>query len=476
MNTSTATSKTYLLLFSQIGLLVLFLAISCTTPNTVNTDEWIPLFNGKDFHNFVKLNGTAEYHIEGNSIVGVSQLNTPNTFLATKEKYSDFILEFEVWVDTLLNSGVQFRSISDASFQNGRVHGYQCEIESSPRKWAGGIYDEARRGWLYPLSVNPEGQEAFQPDKWNKYRIEAIGSDIQTWVNDIPCARLKDDLTAEGIIAFQVHAIGDPKQANKKVRWRNIRIKTQNLDKERKSMPETVREISYLHNELTDYEKEHGWKLLWDGASTKDWKGAKLDSFPTKGWQIKGGVLTVMGADGGESSNGGDIITTKKYGNFELELDFSLTKGANSGIKYYVDPNLNKGEGSAIGLEFQLLDDENHPDAQNGTNGNRTLGSLYDLIPAGNLSEANRTTKRFEGVGKWNKARIVSKNGQVEHWLNNVKVLEYNRFSEEFKNLVAQSKYKNWEGFGQLNEAPILLQDHGNEVHFRSIKIRELGN
>lgn len=461
----------FLLQWTLLISLVLVACSSSKTDSQENENGWSSLFNGKDFNNFVKLNGTADYHIEGENIVGVSRLNTPNTFLATKEKYGDFILEFEVLIDTLLNSGVQFRSISDSSINAGRVHGYQCEIESSPRKWAGGIYDEARRGWLYPLTVNPKGQKAFQPNEWNRYRIEAIGSDIRTWVNDIPCARLKDDLTAEGIIAFQVHSIEDPKQANKEIRWRNIRIKTENLKAERKPIPKTVREISYLQNQLTDYEKEQGWKLLWDGTSTKGWRGAKLDSFPSNGWQIKDGVLTVLESDGAESTNGGDIITTESFGNFELELDFKLTKGANSGIKYYVDTTLNKSAGSAIGLEFQLLDDQHHPDAKNGVNGNRTLASLYDLIPAGNLSEVNRTTKRFEGVGKWNKARIVSKGGHIEHWLNNVKVLEYNRFSEDFKALVAQSKYKDWENFGQLDKAPILLQDHGNEVHFRSIKI-----
>lgn len=109
-----------------------------------------------------------------------------------------------------------------------------------------------------------------------------------------------------------------------------------------------------------------------------------------------------------------------------------------------------------------------------GTNGNRTVGSLYDLIPAGNLSESNRTVKRFEGVGKWNKAKIISINGHIEHWLNNVKIIEYDRFSQIFKALVDNSKYADWPNFGQLPEGNILLQDHGDEVSFRSIKIREL--
>ncbi|MBV6647532.1 MAG: DUF1080 domain-containing protein, partial [Cyclobacteriaceae bacterium] len=159
---------------------------------------------------------------------------------------------------------------------------------------------------------------------------------------------------------------------------------------------------------------------------------------------------------------------------FELELEFMITEGANSGIKYFVDPNLNKGAGSAIGCEFQILDDKKHPDAKKGVAGNRTLGSLYDLMTAKNLSNpASSKERMFKGIGKWNKARIISRNGEVEHWLNNEKALEYDRFSHMFEALVNYSKYKDWPNFGRWPEGHILLQDHGNTVHFRSIKIRE---
>ena len=221
-----------------------------------------------------------------------------------------------------------------------------------------------------------------------------------------------------------------------------------------------------LDNTLTEKEKKEGWKLLFDGKTSEGWRGAKLDHFPAKGWVIKNGVLTVLASNGAESANGGDIITVDTYKNFILKVDFKITPGANSGIKYLVDPELNKGPGSAIGCEYQILDDERHPDAKLGEKGNRTLASLYDLIPAVN--------KKFNGVGKWNTAKIVVKGNHVEHWLNGGKVLEYERGNQMWRALVAYSKYKDWPNFGEAKTGYILLQDHGNEVSFKNIKIKTL--
>jgi hypothetical protein len=228
-------------------------------------------------------------------------------------------------------------------------------------------------------------------------------------------------------------------------------------------------------NTLSEQEKKDGWKLLFDGKTSEGWRSVAGKDFPTRGWAIKDGEIVVGSAGGGESRGGGDIITKEKYSNFELSVDFKTSSGCNSGIKYMVQPDLppvtSTGQrndlGSAIGPEFQILDDANHPDAKAGRNGNRTLGSLYDLIPAAKDKKANP-------IGQWSTARIIVKGNHVEHWLNGQKVVEYERNSPAFKELVAQSKFKIMPEFGSWPDGHILLQEHGSLVSFRSIKIRVL--
>jgi sugar phosphate isomerase/epimerase len=222
-------------------------------------------------------------------------------------------------------------------------------------------------------------------------------------------------------------------------------------------------------NVLSPEEIAEGWQLLWDGKTTEGWRSHKSPTFPAKGWDIEKGVLRVLPSNGAESANGGDIITTKKYKNFILKVDFKITKGANSGIKYFVDPDLNKGEGSAIGCEFQVLDDKNHPDAKAGVNGNRTLGSLYDLITA----DRSGVGYKFDETD-FNTATIIVNGNRVQHYLNGVRVVDYTRNTQEFNALVAYSKYANWPNFGNQTEGHILLQDHGDETFFKNIKIKEI--
>ena len=432
---------------------------------------WEKLFNGKDLTGWERLNGTAEYTIVKGEIVGTSRVNTPNTFLATTRTFGDFILEYEMKMDEGLNSGVQIRSESKKDYNNGRVHGYQIECDDSPRGWSAGIYDEARRGWLYPLEYNQGSKKAYKRAQWNKYRVEAIGNSIRTWLNDVPCANLVDDMTPSGFIALQVHSIGkEEANAGKTISWRNINIMTKDLEANRKTMDKNVAEVSYLINNLTANEKANGWKLLWDGKTNQGWRGAALATFPVKGWSIEDGMFI---PNKGSNKGGGDIVTTKKYKNFILEADFKLTEGANSGIKYFIQAE--PGKGNTVGFEFQVLDDAKHPDAKLGINGNRTCGSLYDLVPANSQTfDPAQPVKRENAIGEWNRARIEVNGNKVSHYLNGVKVLEITKGSEAFKAAIATSKFNKAPGFGEFVDGYILLQDHGNEVAFRSIKIMEL--
>lgn len=273
-------------------------------------------------------------------------------------------------------------------------------------------------------------------------------------------------MTQSGFIALQVHQIGNKADEDKAMEWKNLRIITKDVEKYASPDNKNVEQVNAIPNSLSDREKAEGWKLLFDGKTTNGWRGAKLEGFPDHGWQVKDGILTVLSSDGKESANGGDIVTTRTYENFILKFEFKITPGANSGVKYFVDPTLNKGAGSAIGCEFQILDDERHPDAKLGVKGNRKLGSLYDLIPA-------PSKKKFY-MDQFNKGMVVVRGNHVEHWLNGEKLIEYERNNQEWNALVAYSKYKNWPDFGNHKKGYILLQDHGNEVSFKNIKILEL--
>ena len=430
-------------------------------------DGWRPLFNGKTLDGWAQINGTAPYTVVDGAIVGTTVVSSPNSFLGTKEEFGDFILEYEAKLVAAMNSGVQIRGISSPSVMNGRVRGYQIEIDPSDRAWTGGLYDEARRGWLHPVYGPDAARKAFKMGQWNTFRVEAIGNSIRSWVNGVPVANVIDDLTAKGFIALQVHSVGnDAAKAGQTVRFRNIRVMTQGLEKNRTPDKGDTPQFNYIPNSLTEREKKDGWKLLWDGKTNAGWRGAKLKGFPEKGWTIKDGVLIVAETGGGEAAAGGDIVTTDQFENFELIVEFNLTKGANSGIKYFVDTELNKGEGSSIGCEFQLLDDAVHPDAKLGVKGNRTLAGLYDMIPPVGV--------RSNGIGEWNRARIVVQGKHVEHWLNGFKTVEYERATQMWRALVDHSKYTVWPAFGERLKGHILLQDHGNTVMFRTIKIREL--
>jgi len=212
-------------------------------------------------------------------------------------------------------------------------------------------------------------------------------------------------------------------------------------------------------NTLSKKEKKDGWALLFDGVSAEHWRGVNKQIFPEKGWKIENGEMV--------SGNGGSIITQKEYGSFEFVWQWKMMdKGGNSGVKYLVK-EVEKG---ALGIEFQILDDENHPWMKEGKmkpGDYHTMGSVYELY-------AITVEKKVNPLGEWNTGKIIVRDNQVEHWLNGVKLIEYDRGGEDFKERVAKSKFKDAKGFGLHKTGHIMLQDHGSIVHFRALKIREL--
>lgn len=206
-------------------------------------------------------------------------------------------------------------------------------------------------------------------------------------------------------------------------------------------------------NTLSAEEKAAGWKLLFDGKTSAGWVGIGKSEFPA-GWVVEDGVLK-------RADKAGDIVTTESYTDFELTWDWNIAQVGNSGLKYNLpDPTKN------IGFEYQMIDDERHPDGVKGGRLHQTAG-LYDLIePA--------TDKKVKPPGEWNSSRLVVNGAHVEHWLNGAKTVEFEMGSDDMKARIAKSKYAKIAKFGEKTASPILLQDHGDQIRFRSIKIRNL--
>lgn len=271
---------------------------------------WVSLFDGKTLKGWVTRGGAAKYEVKDGTILGTTVPNTKNTFLCTEKTYGDFVLEVEFKVDPELNSGIQIRSQSRPDYQDGRVHGYQVEIDPKPKRpWTGGIQEEGRRGWLYDLKDNEPAQKAFKPGEWNKFRIEAMGESIKTWLNGVPAADLIDSMELEGFIALQVHQVGKNEQPFH-VAWRNIRL------------------------------QDHGrraWRPLWDGKSIKGFRAVGGGA-----WTVKEGVLTgVMRKTPrvdrltmeGPSTRNGLLFTEKTLGDFTVRLEYRILTG-NSGLYF----------------------------------------------------------------------------------------------------------------------------------------------
>ncbi|MFK7773973.1 MAG: family 16 glycoside hydrolase [Saprospiraceae bacterium] len=402
-------------------LFVSILFFSCNQSEKVSkSSDWELLFNEQNLNNWEVRNGTAEYIIEEKELVGTAKLNTPNTFLCPKKMYDDFILELELKIDQPLNSGIQIRSNSIPTYYDGAVHGYQVEVDPSPRAFSGGIYDESRRGWIYPLCENSEGRKGFKNDTWNKYRIEAIGPSIRVWVNGIQTANLQDDLTAKGFIGLQVHSIGkDSSMVGKTVRWRNIKIATNNLEKLQTPDDGKTPEINLVPNQLSDREKEKGYT-----SYLNERENIRLKE--------------------------GESIGFESVENFDLKFEFNLSKNAEGGIEYFSNEKNEK-------CIFQIIDNDSLSKAEQ--KGNQSLASLKGIVTSQNLCVLGRH-RDFRGLGNWNTGRIIVQNGKIEHWMNGYKMVE-----KEISELNL-----NWKK--ELHQ--ISIKNNMGEVNFRSVRLKKL--
>ncbi len=218
-------------------------------------------------------------------------------------------------------------------------------------------------------------------------------------------------------------------------------------------------------NKLTKTEEDAGWQLLFDGQTMEHWRVYNQPNIPGENWRVEDGLMVFRPQSNGEWTSGLDIITKETYSDFEFVMEWKISEGGNSGIFYHVIEQPDKALYWS-GPEMQILDNENHPDANLGIDGNRKAGSLYDLIPA--------SPQNANPHGEWNLVKIVSKGPTIEHWQNGERVLHYERWTNEWNEMVANSKFAEHPEFGQAKEGHLSLQDHGDVVMFRNLKIRRL--
>jgi len=389
--------------------------------------QWVDLFDGKTLNGWRVINGFAKFTVEDGLIVGRSVKGSPNSFLCTEKLYSDFELEVEVKVGDTANSGVQFRTNSVPGYNNGRVHGYQCEVDpSSDRSWSGGIYEEGRRGWLKDLSQNETARKAYKRGDWNTFRVVAKGDHLQTWVNGVPAAELTDDMTRTGFIGLQVHASeADPPL---EFRWRRVRIKD-------------------IGNPWSQPERGGKW-LLRKQTDVKNWTHEREPGSAVQ-WKWFGEGLEV---DGG----GGDLITKESFGDVRAHIEFCVDDNGQEG-----QANGNSGIYFQQSYEIQVLNSAGRGPLHN------ECGGIYGIkapdeamaLPAGQWQTYDIwfTAAKWDGDKKVSSARMTAyHNGTLIH--RNV----------EIPTSTAAGKPE------LKGDRPIRLQDHGNKIRYRNIWVKRL--
>ncbi|MCS1407701.1 MAG: hypothetical protein M2R45_00861 [Verrucomicrobia subdivision 3 bacterium] len=448
-----------------MGALSVLLAFSIAAGNWTSLraddqggSEWEVLFGGSSVEKFRAFKGDS-FPSSGWKVES-GQLRTmkggDEVDIITKKEYDNFELVFEWKVTPGANSGVMYR-VSEAFDQSWHT-GPEYQVLDD-LKHHDGKNPLTSAGSFYAL-VSAEGKELKPVGQYNKSRIVVNGNWVEHWLNGkkvvalelgsyavrqlIAKSKFSDKprfaQEASGHICFQHHHDG--------VWFRNIEV--------RELAPRAIPAPARRDNRVSKAQREAGWRNLFNGENTNRWRGFLKEGFPEKGWVVEEGTIKHLKRGGG-----GDIVTKGNYQEFDFRFEWKVAPGANSGVKYFI---LEEERRKKIGHEYQIIDDGKHLDALRGPKWQSA--AFYDCFPA-----KNRVVKP---VGEFNASRILVEGDQVEHWLNGVMVLSYRLGSPEVMAAVAKSKFKKVEGFGKLHRGRILLQDHGDEVAYRNLRIKRL--
>lgn len=388
--------------------------------------QWESLFDGKSLDGWVKRGGDAVYTVQDGAIVGETRPNTANTFLCTEREFGDFELELQFKVDNELNSGIQFRSNAVSGYKNGTVHGYQAEIDFSDRSYTGAIYDEARRGdWVQDLANNERARNAIKRGDWNHYRIVARGDRLQTWINGVPAADVRDDMTKTGFIGLQVHGVGD-RTDPLRVMWKDIKI----------------RDLGFPYREKP---QSASWLIGGDGGPSKWRKAGTPDTAP--GWSyINGSFRVVPGT--------GDIEVREPHGDADIYIEFMVDDNGASG-----QGNGNSGVYLMGRYELQVLNSAGQEPKDNIAGGFYTVkaADINMAYPAYQWQNyyIKFTAPKYEG------SRKVA-NAKATVWFNGTLIHRDVEIPDQTGGGQAEGP-----GLGHLK-----LQDHGNLVRFRNAWIQ----
>ena len=400
------------------------------------------IFDGKTLKGWVERGGGAPFRVEDGAIVGRTVRGIPSSFLCTEREFGDFLLELEFKIDRGINSGVQIRSLSRPEYRKGRVHGYQVEIDPSKRSWTGGIFDEARRGWLAPLKDNEAARKAFRQEEWNRFRILAVGNRIQTWINGVPGADLVDDKTARGFVALQVHSTRSDEPRT--IRWRKIRLRSFDGDGPRPWLG-GANFVGRLGKKPAAARS-----LMEAGDGLKAWRRSDSED-PTPGWKFEGEELVVVPGAGG-------IETREKFEDFRLHLEFNVHSVAGHGG----ENDGNSGVYLQRRYEVQILNSFGKKLMKSGCGAlyRRRAAPVFACLPAGAWQSYDVVFRQ----ARWSPSGKKTENARITVYHNGVPI----HLDVEIPGKTGAGR-KEAPGGG-----PIQLQDHGNPVRFRNFWVEPL--